>query len=256
MESGIQKIKVCNDAVLYWGDTIEVMQSLEAESIDVIFADPPYFLSNGGISYKSGRVVCVDKGKWDKINSYEDMHHFNYQWINACKKLLKKDGTIWITGSHHNIFSIGTILYELGFHILNHVVWVKTDPPPNITKRMFTFSHENILWAKKNKFAKHIFNYHQMFHLNNRKQMTDVWRIPHVPMEEKIFGYHPTQKPLKLLERVILASTSRHSIILDPFCGSGTTGVAALKYNRRFIGIDNNSDYLNISIKRIKHILE
>lgn len=246
-----REIKINPFVKLYLGDTIKVMNHLPTESIDMIFADPPYFLSNGGISYRSGKVVSVDKGEWDKIDSYEEMHEFNRAWIEACRRLLKKDGTIWITGTHHNIYSIGTILKELNFHILNQVIWTKTDPPPNISKRMFTFSHENIIWAKKSKQSRHIFNYNLMLNMNKGKQMTDVWLIPHVTMQEKKFGYHPTQKPLKLLDRIVKSSTLKSSLILDPFCGSGTTGVAAVANGRKFIGIDNNIDYINLSINRI-----
>jgi site-specific DNA-methyltransferase (adenine-specific) len=254
MRNYFQKFIISEDAVVFWGDTVKVMSTLQPESVDVIFADPPYFLSNGGISVKSGKVVSVDKGEWDKIGSYEEMHKFNFAWIRLCKEILKEDGTIWISGTHHNIYSIGTILKELGFHVLNQVIWVKTDPPPNISKRMFTYSYENIIWAKKNKSVPHTFHYELMKKMNKGKQMTDVWHIPHVPMEEKTFGYHPTQKPLQLVERIVVASSNKHSLILDPFCGSGTTGVAALKYGRRFIGIDNNIDYVKISFRRINHL--
>lgn len=254
MKKFFQKFILNKHATIYWGDSINVMKTLAPESIDTIVTDPPYFLSNGGISIKSGRVVCVDKGDWDKIGSYEEMNKFNFEWICICKKLLKEHGTIWISGTHHNIYSIGSILKELDFHILNQIIWVKTDPPPNISKRMFTYSYESIIWAKKNKSARHIYNYEQMKEINGGKQMTDVWKIPHVPMEEKTFGYHPTQKPLRLIERIIKASSSQNSIILDPFCGSGTTGVAALKNGRKFIGIDNNIDYIKLSVRRINNI--
>lgn len=220
----------------------------------MIFADPPYFLSNGGITYRSGKITSVDKGEWDKIESFDEMHRFNRFWLRECYRVLKKDGTIWVTGTHHNIFSVGIILQELNFHILNHIVWIKTDPPPNITKRMFKFSHENIIWAKKHKNSRHIFNYDLMKSLNNGEQMTDVWNIPHVPNYEKKFGYHPTQKPLLLLNRIIFASTKINSLILDPFCGSGTTGVAAVANGRKFVGIDNNMDYVMLSIKRIRFV--
>lgn len=250
-KNSIKSFNIHSNVKVIFGNCIEVMNNMVPESIDMIFADPPYFLSNGGISYRSGKVVSVDKGDWDKIDSYEEMHEFNRAWIEACRKLLKKDGTIWITGTHHNIYSIGTLLKELNFHILNQVIWTKTDPPPNISKRMFTFSHENIIWARKTKSSKHIFNYELMLKMNNGKQMTDVWFIPHVTMPEKKYGNHPTQKPLKLLDRIIKASTKKNSLILDPFCGSGTTGVAAVANGRKFIGIDNNVNYINLSIKRI-----
>lgn len=250
--TSFKKFHVNSKASLYLGDTVDVMSQLPSESIDMIFADPPYFLSNGGISVKSGKIVNVDKGEWDKIDTFEEMHNFNREWLLQCRRLLKNNGTIWITGTHHNIFSVGMILKELDFHFLNHIIWVKTSPPPNITKRMFTFSHENVLWAKKYRSERHTFNYDLIKSLNQGYEMTDVWHIPHVPLEEKKFGYHPTQKPLKLLNRIVISSTRENALVLDPFCGSGTTGVAALIHNRRFIGIDNNFKYINLSFNRLR----
>lgn len=241
------------DFILYCEDNIKIMNSLNPESIDMIFADPPYFLSNGGTSISAGKIVSVNKGEWDKMGSLKEIDQFNRKWIMVCKRILKKNGTIWITGTHHNIYSIGTILKEYGFHILNHVIWVKTDPPPNITKRMFKFSYENVIWAKKHKYGKHVYNYEIMRSINKGKEMTNVWVIPHVTMEEKTFGYHSTQKPIKLLDRIIKASTNENALILDPFCGSGTTGVAAVMNGRKFIGIDNNLNYIKLSKRRIEN---
>lgn len=250
----MKKFQIAENAIVILGDTIEVMKIMKSESVDMIFADPPYFLSNGGISVKSGKIVSVDKGDWDKIGSFQEMHDFNRKWLKECRRILKKNGTIWITGTHHNIYSIGMLLYELEFHILNQVIWVKTDPPPIVTQRLFQFSHENIIWAKKEKRARHFFNNELMKKMNNGKQMKDVWKIPHVPMDEKKHGYHPTQKPLQLLQRIILSSTAKNSLILDPFCGSGTTGVAAVANGRKFIGIDNEFEYIKLSIKRISSV--
>lgn len=170
----MKKFQIAENAIVILGDTIEVMKIMKSESVDMIFADPPYFLSNGGISVKSGKIVSVDKGDWDKIGSFQEMHDFNRKWLKECRRILKKNGTIWITGTHHNIYSIGMLLYELEFHILNQVIWVKTDPPPIVTQRLFQFSHENIIWAKKEKRARHFFNNELMKKMNNGKQMKDV----------------------------------------------------------------------------------
>lgn len=238
---------------LIYGDCINEMKELKSHSINMIFADPPYFLSNGGISVHSGKKVCVDKGDWDKEVSLQRKKEFTNSWINECKRILKPNGTIWITGTFHNIFEIGTIINELNFKILNVVTWVKTDPPPNLSGRMFTHSSEFIIWAKHNPESKQCYNLDLMTKVNNGKPMTDVWVIPHVPTHEKQFGYHPTQKPLALMERIILSCTNPHDLILDPFNGSGTTSVAAVKNNRKFIGIEKNKKFFEISSKRITY---
>lgn len=243
-----------NEFILIHNDSLIAFKKIKSNSIDMIFADPPYFLSNGGISYRSGKVVCVDKGDWDKAHNRKAIDKFNFAWIKECKRILKKDGTIWITGTFHNIFSVGQALTYLNFKILNDVVWQKEAPPPNISRRMFTHSSEHILWAKKFPTSRHTFNYDLMVKENNGKQMTDVWKLPAVPLSEKTFGYHPTQKPLILLERIIISSTNENDIILDPFCGSGTTGVAAVKLNRKFIGIEKEKRFVMLANKRISHV--
>lgn len=243
-----------NDYLLIHNDCLITLKKIRANSIDMIFADPPYFLSSGGISYRSGKIVCVDKGDWDKAKSRQAIDKFNFTWIKECKRILKKDGTIWITGTFHNIFSVGQALTYLKFKILNNVIWQKEDPPPNISRRMFTHSHEHILWAKKSPLSKHTFNYELIVKENNGRQMTDVWKLPAVPQSEKTFGYHPTQKPLILLERIIKSATNENDIILDPFCGSGTTGVAALKLKRKFIGVEKERKFVMLAHKRISHI--
>lgn len=221
----------------------------------MIFADPPYFLSNDGISNSGGKVVSVNKGKWDKSLPLKEKHCFNKEWIKLCKRILKPNGTIWITGTLHNIYSVGMALEEEGFKILNNITWEKLNPPPNLSCRYFTHSTETILWARKNeKKSKHYFNYELMKKYNDGKQMKDVWKGALTPKTEKIFGKHPTQKPEYLLLRIIEASTKNNDIILDPFMGSGTSGVACKKLNRKFIGIEKEKEYVDIAIKRIKSL--
>lgn len=215
-----------------------------------IFADPPYFLSNGGISVQNGQIVCVDKGDWDKGMTPHKVMEFNMEWINLCREKLKDNGTIWISGTYHNIFSVANCLTELGFKILNVVTWVKTNPPPNISCRYFTYSTEFVIWARKSEKKPHYFNYDLMKQLNDSKQMTDVWRLPAIAPWEKSCGKHPTQKPLALLSRIILASTKSGEWVLDPFCGSSTTGIAANLLGRRFLGMDKEEEFLKISKNR------
>lgn len=233
-------------------DCLIVLKDFEENKFDMIFADPPYFLSNGGITCKSGKTVSVDKGAWDKSNGINEDHQFNKKWLLECQRILKKDGTIWISGTHHVIFSIGLALQELGFKILNNITWEKPNPPPNLSCRYFTHSTEIIIWAAKNEKSKHYFNYNLMREINNGKQMKSVWNILPPKNAEKTYGKHPTQKPLALLERCILASTKEGDLILDPFCGSGTTGVASVINNRNFIGIEKEKEYAELSKKRIK----
>ena len=238
---------------LILGDALEILEQLPAELVDVIFADPPYFLSNGGITCKSGKMTSVNKGDWDKISTLEDKHTFNRHWIALCKKILKANGTIWISGTLHNIYSVGMALEQEGFKIMNNVTWQKTNPPPNLSCKYFTHSTETILWAKKNPSAKHFFNYELMKELNGGKQMKDVWSGTLTPPREKVFGKHPTQKPLYLLKKILLASTRAGDLVLDPFCGSGTTGVACKLLKRKFIGIDNNAEFLALTKERLIH---
>ena len=221
---------------------------------DMIFADPPYFLSNGGISVQSGKVVCVDKGEWDKGGTREYVDSFNRTWIKECREKLKDNGTIWVSGTYHNIFSIANILTELGFKILNVVTWAKTNPPPNISCRYFTYSTEFIIWARKSPKVPHCYNYEVMKQINEDKQMTDVWQLPAIARWEKSCGKHPTQKPLSVLSRIVLASTHSGAWILDPFTGSSTTGIAANLLGRRFLGIDKEEEYLILSQNRKKEI--
>lgn len=237
------------DFTLVEGDCMSILEAFDFK-FDMIFADPPYFLSNGGISVSSGKVVCVDKGNWDKAPSPEFINEFNHRWLSVCKDKLNDNGTIWISGTHHNIFSVADQLSDLGFKILNVVTWNKTDPPDNISHRVFTHSAEYIIWAKKSKKAQHRYNYELMRQLNDGKQMTDVWRMPAVAKWEKSCGKHPTQKPLSLLSRIMMASTKEGDWVLDPFNGSGTTGIAASLLGRKYLGIDFDTSYLELASKR------
>lgn len=235
------------------GDCIELLNKFEFK-FDMIFADPPYHLSNNGFSVQSGKKVSVNKGVWDKSQGYEKDYLFDREWISACRNKLKDDGTIWISGTYHNIFSIARCLTELDFKILNCVTWVKTNPPPNLSCRYFTHSAEYILWAKKNSKNPHFFNYELMREINGGTQMRDVWNLPSIAKWEKSCGKHPTQKPLCVLSRIIQASTKEEAWILDPFTGSSTTGIAANLLGRRFLGIDINDEFLQISKARKEEI--
>ena len=222
------------------------LREIENNSIDAIFADPPYFLSNGGISVQSGKQVCVDKGDWDKGGTPEYIYEFNRNWLSLCRSKLKDDGTIWISGTHHNIHVVMRCLQELGYKVLNTITWQKTDPPPNLSCKYFNFSTELIIWARKHEKKTHKFNYETMKQLNGGTQMTDVWRIPAVGKWEKNQGKHPTQKTLRLLYRIILAATNEGDTILDPFSGSGTTGIAANLLNRKYIGVEQDKKFCEL----------
>ena len=245
---------VDNNSAVYLSDTFEALSDMLPEKFDMIFADPPYFLSNDGISCSGGKTVTVNKGDWDKIDNVDDKHEFNRKWIRLCRKVLKLNGAIWISGTLHNIYSVGMALEQEGFKIINNITWQKTNPPPNLACRCFTHSTETLLWAQKNDAkARHYFNYDLMKEMNGGKQMKDVWTGALTPQAEKIFGRHPTQKPLYLLEKILLASTRENDLVLDPFCGSSTTGVACKKLKRNYIGIDNNEEYIKLSIERLRN---
>ena len=229
---------------------MERLKEIEDNSIDAIFADPPYFLSNGGISVQSGKQVCVDKGDWDKGGTPEHIYNFNRQWLSLCRSKLKDDGTIWISGTHHNIHVVMRCLQELGYKVLNTITWQKSDPPPNLSCKYFNFSTELVIWARKHEKKTHKFNYETMKQLNGGSQMTDVWKIPAVSSWEKLQGKHPTQKPLRLLYRIILASTNEGDTILDPFSGSGTTGIAANLLGRKYIGIEQDRNFCDLAQRR------
>ena len=238
------------DFAILHGDCMERLNEIEDNSIDTIFADPPYFLSNGGISVHSGKQVCVDKGDWDKGGTPEYIYNFNRQWLSLCRAKLKDNGTIWVSGTHHNIHVVMRCLQELGYKVLNTITWQKSDPPPNLSCKYFNFSTELVIWARKHEKKTHKFNYEVMKRLNGGSQMTDVWRIPAVGLWEKQQGKHPTQKPLRLLYRIILASTNEGDTVLDPFSGSGTTGIAANLLSRKYIGIEQDQDFVQLSLQR------
>ncbi len=238
---------------LLQGDCVELLNQFDFK-FDMIFADPPYFLSNDGISVQSGKMVSVNKGDWDKSQGFEKDNEFNYNWLKACQNHLTDNGTIWVSGTFHNIFSVAQMLTELGFKILNCITWAKTNPPPNLSCRYFTHSTEFIIWARKSKKSSHYYNYELMKEINGGTQMKDVWNLPAIAPWEKSCGKHPTQKPLALLTRIILASTQKNAWILDPFTGSSTTGIAANLMNRRFLGIDREAEFLTISKNRKSEI--
>ncbi len=218
---------------------------------DMVFADPPYFLSNGGISCLSGRMVQVDKGEWDKSRGAVENHAFNLEWLRRCQQLLKPNGTIWISGTQHVIYSVGYALQQLEYRILNDIVWEKPNPPPNLGCRCFTHSTETVLWAAKSKKSKHVFNYELMKKINGGKQMKSVWRMTAPTSSEKAQGKHPTQKPLSLVERCLLASTNEFDFVLDPFLGSGTTALACLQTRRHCVGIEADKKYITLAASRI-----
>lgn len=239
---------------LIHADSFEYLDKMKSESIDVIFADPPYFLSGNGISNSGGKMVNVNKGEWDKSISIEEKHAYNREWLKKCKRLLTKNGTIWVSGTLHNIYSVGMALEQEGYKILNNITWQKLNPPPNLSTRYFTHSTETILWARKDdKDARHYYNYDLMKEFNHNKQMKDVWTGSLTKQSEKDFGKHPTQKPEYLLERIVLASTQEGDTILDPFLGSGTTAVVAKKLNRQCIGIEKDDDYIEQAKQRLMH---
>ncbi len=249
---------------IFNGDVVEVLNALPQECIDLIFADPPYNLSNGGFTCHAGKRVSVNKGKWDESKGIEEDFNFHYKWIEACKRVLKPNGSLWISGTYHSIYTCGYILQKQGWHFINDICWFKPNASPNLACRMFTASHETLIWVRKKKNAKHFFNYELAKSLEGKedflkkpnRQMRSVWAISTPKNGEKRYGKHPTQKPEALLERIVLVCSKENDLVLDPFCGSGTTGVAALKNNRKFVGIDSEKDYLDkIAIPRIKDVL-
>ena len=239
---------------LYKGNCFPIMDELIKNKIkfDTIFADPPYFLSNDGITCHSGRMVSVNKGDWDKSKGIMENFNFNLEWMSKCQKLLKDEGTLWVSGTLHIIYSVGYAAQILDMKFLNNIIWEKPNPPPNLSCRFFTHSTETILWFGKSKNSKHKFNYNIMKKLNGGKQMKDVWRFTSPKKNEKEEGRHPTQKPILLLDYILKSSTDKGGLVLDPFCGSGTTGVACIVNDRSFIGIEKEEKYCELSKKRFK----
>lgn len=248
-----------NNIILKTGNCLKIMDKLyldKGECADLIFADPPYFLSNGGITCQNGKMVTVNKGDWDKSEGPDMNHEFNIEWLKRCQKLLKPTGSIMVSGTLHVIYSIGFAMQQLDMKILNNITWQKPNPPPNLACRYFTHSTETIIWARKGEKTKHKFNYKQMRELNGGKQMKDVWTMTAPGKKEKLNGKHPTQKPLALLERLIEASTDKNDLVIDPFSGSGTTGVACKKLGRSYIGIEIDKNYNTLARKRIKDCVQ
>jgi site-specific DNA-methyltransferase (adenine-specific) len=239
-------------AIVYRADCLELMRLMPPESVDVVFADPPYRLSRGGVSVRSGRLVLVDKGGWDRSMGLKKDHEFNVRWLRAARRVLKPDGTLWVSGTHHIIFSLGFALQRLGFKVINSLVWEKPDPPPNALHTAFTHAHETLIWASKGKDARHTFNYDLINSCDPGAQMSSVWRIPAVPRREKLHGYHPTQKPLRLVRRALLASTLEGDLVFDPFSGSGSTAVAAKELDRFFVGAEMEREYAELAERRIR----
>ena len=247
---------------LFRADCLNILAEMKKDSVDMIFADPPYFLSSGTFTCQNGKMVSVKKGDWDISNGLKKNFDFQRSWVEACRRVLKPHGTIWISGTYHSIYQCGFALQVAGFHILNDVAWFKPNASPNLSCRFFTASHETLIWARKDKKAKHTFNYDLMKNgswpedqiKKEGLQMRSVWSINTPKRIEKTFGKHPTQKSFDLLRRVVLASTRKGDLIVDPFTGSSTTGLAAYLYGREFIGIDTNKSYLDLSIKRFKEL--
>ena len=244
------------NVTLLKGDSLKVLKDIKENSVDLIFADPPYFLSNDGTTCQSGKLVSVNKGKWDKSSKYSEIEDFNYQWLLECQRVLKPNGTIWISGTRHNIFSVGNTMLHLNYKLLNIITWEKPNPPPNLSCRYFTHSTEQIIWASKNQKSKHLFNYSEMRKMEKKwtkkdKQMKDVWKILPPAKNEKRYGKHPTQKPEELLDLIISSSSNIGDLVLDPFHGSGTTGVISKRLQRNYIGIDLEKEYLDLSMQRI-----
>lgn len=244
---------------LYHGDCLEELKRFPENYFDMIFADPPYFLSSGSFSCQNGKMVSVKKGDWDLSSGFQKDFNFHLDWIKECRRVLKPHGTIWISGTYHSIYQCGFILQNIKYHILNDISWFKPNAAPNLSCRFFTASHETLIWARKEKKAKHTFNYQDIKNGDWSEdefkkpylQMRSVWSMGTPKKEEKRFGKHPTQKPLDLLKRIILASTKEGDIVLDPFTGSSTTGVAANLHKRKFVGIDSDKNYLDLSLQRL-----
>jgi site-specific DNA-methyltransferase (adenine-specific) len=237
---------------LYQGDALVMLREARSEMFDLIFADPPYFLSNDGITCQAGKMVSVNKGMWDKAETFEAVYAFNLEWLRECHRLLKPNGSLWVTGTSHNIYSVGFALQTLGYKILNDIAWYKVNPPPNLSCRYFTHATETILWARRGAKARHTFNYEEMKRENRGKQMQSLWHIKPPAPREKRYGKHPTQKPEALLDRLIRASSNPGEMVLDPFCGSATTGVVCARLGRRFVGFEMDQSYIELATKRLE----
>src|SRR5712692_8358719 len=238
---------------IFHSDCLEILEEIPESTVDLVFADPPYFLSNGGITCHAGKMVSVNKGDWDKLPGpelgpvrarFDKVHEFNTAWLAACQRVLKPNGSIWVSGTAHVIHSVGFAMQQLGFKLLNDISWVKPNPPPNLSCRYFTPTTKTIIWAAKDKKSRHTFHYKLMKETNRGKQMKSVWEIRPPEPWEKRFGKHPTQKPVALLERILLASTNEGDVVLDPFAGSGTTLLTAFRLSRHALGCELSADFL------------
>jgi len=240
---------------IYQGNCLEILGAFPEGCVDLVFADPPYFLSNNGITCHAGRMVSVNKGEWDRSRGPDANHEFNRAWLAACQRVLKPNGAIWVSGTSHVIHSVGFAMQQLGFKLLNDISWVKPNPPPNLSCRYFTHATETIIWAAKNGKSRHTFHYRLMKDIAGGKQMKSVWEVLPPGREEKRFGKHPTQKPVALLERIILASSNEGDLVLDPFMGSGTTAVTALRNSRSVLGIEFDQGSISLTLARITRSL-
>jgi site-specific DNA-methyltransferase (adenine-specific) len=240
-----------HDIKIFQGDCLEILRAIPADSVDLIFADPPYFLSNNGITCHAGRMVSVNKGEWDRSRGAEANHEFNRAWLSACQRVLKPDGSIWVSGTSHVIHSVGFAMQQLEFKLLNDITWVKPNPPPNLSCRYFTHATETLIWAAKNKRSRHKFNYALMRQHNAGKQMKSVWEINPPERWEKKFGKHPAQKPVALLERILLASSNEGDVVLDPFLGGGTTLLTAFRLRRHALGCELSLESVTLTLRRI-----
>jgi site-specific DNA-methyltransferase (adenine-specific) len=249
---------------LYKADCLDVLAGMPEESVDMVFADPPYFLSSGSFTCQNGRMVPVKKADWDLSKGLEADYEFHKAWILAVRRVLKPAGTLWVSGTYHSIYECGMAIQQAGFKILNDIAWYKPNASPNLSCRYFTASHETLIWAIKDPRAKHTFNYRRM---KDRDWPRDALKRPHLQMRsvwsvgtprpaEKAFGKHPTQKPIDLLQRIVLASTDPGDVVLDPFTGSSTTGLAAYYYGRSFIGVDVDAEYIELSKRRFENLKE
>ena len=244
------------------GDCIEVLRTFPENSVDVVFADPPYNLAlkrkTNNLTRPEGGAIEGVNDKWDSFSSFLEYDQFTQNWLSECRRVLKPQGTIWISGTYHNIFRIGKLIQDLGFWILNDVIWVKTNPLPHLLARRFCAAHETLIWAVKEQGANFTFNYQSLKSLNGEIQMRSDWRIPICQGKERITiggkKAHSTQKPEALLYRVILSSTKKDDIIIDPFFGTGTTGAVAKLLGRNYIGIEQSQDYIELAEKRISEI--
>ena len=249
-----------SDYKLIQGDCFEELKVLENGFADLIYVDPPYLLSNGGFTCNSGKAASVNKGNWDKSQGFKQDSDFHSAWLKLSSELLSEHGSLVISGTYHSIYICGYLALKEGFHIINDLAWFKPNGSPNLSCRMFTASHETIIWLKKSKNSKHYFNYDEMKYGSfpedklkaEGKQMRSVWSIPSPGKNEKEFGKHPTQKPLNLMKRLITSLSKKDDTILDFFMGSGTTGVAALELGRKFIGVEINESFFAMAKERIE----